>query len=425
MRFATLDAWLAWQAGVHPRAIDLGLERVGAVARRLDLLPPPMPVISVAGTNGKGSSVALLEAMLGAAGVRTGSYTSPHLHRYNERIRRDGRPASDEEIMASFARIDAARGGTSLTYFEFGTLAALDLLRRWRVDVALLEVGLGGRLDAVNLVDADCALFTSIGLDHQAWLGDDVDRIGREKAGIARCGRPAVVAMPDPPDGLLAALAERGARILRCGRDFTVRRHAAGWDWHGPQAALRDLPPPALAGEHQIDNTAGVLMALHTLPAALRPDAAAVRRGLESVRLPGRFERVAAAGVPFELRFDVAHNADAARRLAATLAEHPVPGRTWVLLGVLADKDARAIVQALRDQVDHWLLVTPPAERALPAAALDRALADALPAAAREVSDTPAAAWRRARAALGPGDRLLCTGSFYTVAALQALVAPP
>src|SRR5579859_454571 len=261
----TLDEWLSYQERVNVRSIELGLDRVRAVWQRMGAQPPARRVITVGGTNGKGSTVAMLEAMLTAGGQRVGCYTSPHLLRYNERIRIEGREAGDEALVASFERIEAARGEIPLTYFEFGTLAALDLFARAGLDVAVLEVGLGGRLDAVNIIDADVAVVTTVDLDHMDWLGPDRDRIGVEKAGIARAGRPVIVGEADPPLGLLQALERIGARVERAGVDFSVQREATGWRWAHRDGTAWALPDPALAAPVQYANAAASVAALHAL----------------------------------------------------------------------------------------------------------------------------------------------------------------
>ncbi|MGN6227664.1 MAG: bifunctional folylpolyglutamate synthase/dihydrofolate synthase, partial [Dyella sp.] len=270
----TLAEWLAYQEGVNPRSIELGLDRVRAVWQRMGAPRVAPHVITVGGTNGKGSTVALLEAMLQAAGKRTGAFTSPHLLVYNERVRIDGRDADDASLVAAFERIETARlqgaeAPIPLTYFEFGTLAALDLFARAGVDVAVLEVGLGGRLDAVNIIDADVAVITTVDLDHVDWLGPDRDSIGREKAGIARAGRPAIVGEAQPPNGLLAALAAIGARVERAGVDFHVERLDHGWCWRHRDGTAMQLPDPALAAPVQYANAAAAIAALHALDAGV------------------------------------------------------------------------------------------------------------------------------------------------------------
>lgn len=290
MRFATLDDWLGWQETLHPKAIDLRLERVRTVLQRLQPEPPAYTVITVGGTNGKGSCVAMLDSILRAAGYPVGAYSSPHLLRYNERIRINGVEADDAAICRAFARIDAVRSEISLTYFEFGTLAALELFREAGVDVAVLEVGLGGRLDAVNVLDADAALVVSIGIDHVDWLGADRDSIGYEKAGIYRAGRPAICADPDPPPRLLDFAQSLGASLRRVGRDYHFSQQENSWRWQSDTAQFNDLPLPALAGVHQIGNAAAALAILDSLRDRLLVTAEAIRAGLTQTQLPGRFQ---------------------------------------------------------------------------------------------------------------------------------------
>ncbi|MEZ5540525.1 MAG: bifunctional tetrahydrofolate synthase/dihydrofolate synthase [Pseudomonadota bacterium] len=423
-RFHTLAEWLAWQEQLHPRSIDLGLERVTAVARTLDLLQPACPVITVAGTNGKGSSVAMLESVYRSAGYRTGAYTSPHLLRYNERIRIDGHEVADDALCAAFARVDQARGDISLTYFEFGTLAALLLFRQAAPDLLILEVGMGGRLDAVNAIAADVALVTAIGIDHSAWLGADRAAIAREKAGILRAGRPAVCSDPAPPASLLAHAADLGVRCLCLGQAFSHRRHGDGWDWTGWYSRLERLPLPALSGTHQLDNAAGVLAVTELLGSRLPVGRAAIEAGLSTVRLAGRFQIV--PGSP-QLILDVAHNPDGAAMLAGQLRENPVAGRTWLVLGILADKDAAGFVRALEGIVDCWCLAGLADSRGLDADALTQRLAEPGRARALQRYGSVADALAAAQAAAADSDRIVVTGSFHTVAAALAgpLSLPP
>jgi dihydrofolate synthase/folylpolyglutamate synthase len=415
-RFANLDDWLRWQETLHPRAIDLGLDRLRVVAGRLGLQRPGATVVTVGGTNGKGSCVALLEAILRASGKAVGCYTSPHLLRYNERLRFHGRPIGDEALCAAFQRVDQARDDLTLTYFEFGTLAALVLMQDTQLDVALLEVGLGGRLDAVNLVDADVALVVTVDLDHQEWLGPDRDSIGREKAGIFRPGRPAVVAESDAPRGLLQGAQELGAQLLRRGVDFDLRRHRSGhWDWLGSSCCLPALPPPALPGDCQIDNAAAVLAVLHCGVAGLEVSRSAIEQGLCQARLAGRVQTL-----PGEIPciVDVAHNPQAVRALARELAANPVPGRTLAVVGMLVDKDAQTALAAVSAQVDAWYLAALPGVRGQTAEALAenlRATADRHPLHCfADVSSAELAA----RGDAQPGDRLVVLGSFHTAAAV-------
>ncbi len=410
MRFGSVAEWLAWQQVAHPIAVDPGLDRVGAVYRRLQPARPAT-VLTVGGTNGKGSVAACLDAILGAAGYDTGLFTSPHLIRYHERIRISGREITDAELVAVFARIDAARDGISLTFFEWNTLAALLVFADERVDVAVLEVGMGGRLDAVNLLDADVAAVVSVGLDHCEWLGDSVEKIGAEKAGIFRTGRPAVVGSRSIPQSVLRTAAEVGARLCRLGVDFDYVERADGWDYVGIGSRRRELPLPALAGGMQLGNAATALAMIEAAePSVLVPDEA-VREGLTTVRLPGRFQVI--AGDP-EWILDVAHNADAARALAASLAARPGRGRTVAVCGILGDKDIGAIVRALSGRIDHWIAVGLDGPRALTADDLARRIVES-GATSVESAPSVAAGLRQAQVARMPGDRVLVFGSFLTV----------
>lgn len=427
MRYDTLAAWLAWIERLHPRGIDLGLERVRRAAAALGIGPAlPCPVVTVAGTNGKGSSVALLEAILAAAGYRVAVYTSPHLLRYNERVRIGGREATDAELCQAFERVDRARGDVSLTYFEFGTLAALDLFVRARPDVAVLEIGLGGRLDAVNLVDSDVALVTSISIDHVDWLGPDRESIGAEKAGIFRRGRPAVCSDSEPPRSLFAAAAALGVRLHVPGRDFghaiTDAPAAGGWSWWGGAQRLDTLPAPALAGRFQYHNAAGVLMACRLLEPVLAIPRPAIETGLRRAVLPGRFQRLDGDGVTCIV--DVAHNAGGASALAQTLADRPVPGHTRAVAAILGDKDIDGMVAALASVVDAWHVAPLPVARAAPVERLGACIAARAPGRPLAAHASVADAWRAARDAARPGDRIVGFGSFHTVGEiLQAQAA--
>lgn len=404
-----LADWLAWQEQLNPRSIELGLERSRLVAERLGLLTAPCVTATIAGTNGKGSSAALAAGIWQAAGYRVGRYLSPHLLRYNERIAVDGIEAPDEAICTAFTAIEGARGDLPLTYFEFGTLAALWLFREAGCVVQVLEVGLGGRLDAVNIVDADAALVTNIGLDHTDWLGPDRDSIGREKAGIYRAGRPAICAEREPPASVEAEARRIGARWLAAGRQFDIVRGDAAWSWKGEGAEYRELPLPALPGAFQIDNAAGVLALITALRDRLPVERAAIETGLRRLALAGRYQRHDG------LLLDVAHNLESATVLAAQLRTEPCAGRTWLVLGMLADKPVAEVCRVLATVVDAvWCAGLPP----------PRGLGDdALAAIARQSglmahqAGTVGNAIAGARAAGGPGDRIVVCGSFLTVAA--------
>lgn len=413
MRFSALAEWLAWQEALHPKSIDLGLDRVKRVFRRL--LPRPiLPfTITVGGTNGKGSCVAYLDAILRAQGYRVGTYTSPHLLRYNERICIDGRPVDDEPICRAFSRIDDAREDTSLSFFEFGTLAALDIFSQADLDLQILEVGLGGRLDAVNIVDADAVLLASIDIDHQDWLGTTRESIGFEKAGVLRPHRPAVVVDPDPPASLLD-YAEKLPSDLAClGRDFHYCATESAWTWSGRRHQYRDLPRPALAGDHQCLNAAGVLQVLELIERQWPVEERAVRSGLRNIRLRGRFE-VLRGDVPMVL--DVAHNPQAVGNLAQQLRKW-FPDRTiHGVFALMRDKDVVGVIERIKAVVAHWYL--PPLKVAR--AATPQSLADSLRSLGvdgveyqfKDVSDAVASA--RARA--GAGDVVVVFGSFFLVA---------
>ena len=419
----TLAEWLAYQEQVHPHSIELGLERVRGVWQRMGAPAPARKVITVGGTNGKGSTVALLEAMAQGAGLRVGAFTSPHLLAYNERIRMAGVDADDAALVASFERIEAARGDTPLTYFEYGTLAALDLFARAQLDLAILEVGLGGRLDAVNIVDADVAVITTVDLDHMEWLGPDRDSIGREKAGIARAGRPAIVGELDPPQGLLDALAANGARVERVGTDFHAELHADGWRWRHRDGTAMDLPAPALAAPVQYANAAAAIAALHALwieGGLLVPqDAyAAVCRGLRHAHVAARLQSL--GGNP-PLIVDVGHNPQAARALAAWLDVQP-PARTHAVYGALADKDVAGVIAALGTRITHWHLagLDGASPRGLAMDALAEVLRQTLPQAKADRHADVAGALAAARAVAPPGERILAFGSFFVAAAVIA-----
>ena len=430
----TLADWLALQQGVHARSIDLGLERVRDVARRLGLLDPAYATIIVGGTNGKGSTVAHAAAFAAAAGLRCGTFTSPHLRRYEERIRIGGREATAAELVAAFERIEQARGDITLTFFEYNALAAFELFAHAALDLAVIEVGLGGRLDATNVIDADVAVLCSVGLDHMDWLGDTLESIGAEKAGIFRERRPVVLGSADMPQSVHDAIARLGADARWPGRDFHIERRpsdagvASRWRFAGRQWNFPDLPASALPGGIQFGNAATALAALEALAERRMPtlagslDAAVAARALADVRLSGRFQVL--AGRP-EWILDVAHNPAAAGVFAAALRARPFAdpkraGRTIAVCGMLADKDAAGVGAALAACIDEWVLCSLHEPRGLTA----QALRDRLPAACRVVAmrESVAAACEEARARATPADRIVVFGSFHTVGpALEAL----
>jgi dihydrofolate synthase/folylpolyglutamate synthase len=408
----TLAEWLALQEAVHPKTIDMGLARVGSVARTLGVDKPAHRVITVGGTNGKGSTVAHLDALLRAAGVSTGMFTSPHFLRYNERIRVGGVEVGDDELIDAFERIDAARGSTTLTFFEFNALAALVIFADRRVDVAVLEVGLGGRLDAVNLVDADVGVVCSIGFDHRDYLGDTLELIGAEKAGIFRAGRPAVLSTPEMPASVYSVIDSIGARAVVAGRDFSWQVNGGRWSYRGLRVSLDDLPPSALAGSIQYRNASAALAAIESLDAGYTLNEQTVSHALNDVRLAGRFQVVPG---PVEWILDIAHNEPAARVFAQHVQERHLAagGRTFAVVGILADKDAREIAAALAPVVDHWVLCALPGPRGSTAADL----ANRLRLAEEQVTlaNSVEEGCEAARAATVAGDRVLVFGSVLTV----------
>lgn len=412
-----LSDWLLRIQQQHPQAIAMGLDRVRAVARAMGLAAKPAPcVITVGGTNGKGSTVAFLEAIARAAGLRVGTCTSPHLWRFNERIRIDGIDATDDTIVATFERIDAARGDTPITYFEYATLAAFDIFERAGLDLAILEVGLGGRLDATNLIDADVAVITTVDLDHMDYLGPDRESIGSEKAGILRAGKPCVLGERDPPSSVLRRAYALGAIAIRGHSDYLIDRCDAHWVWREPGFALR-LPYPSLAAPVQVDNAAAAVAALRASILAISDEAFA--RGVAEARVPGRLQRVAESP---EVVLDVAHNPQGARQLAAWLVANPKP--TIAVFAALADKDIEGLVAPLLPLIAEWHLgpITDAGPRGL---GLDVLEARVRAGGAKVIVAHPglAAALAAARAAAGAGGRVLVFGSFHTVAALAP--APP
>ncbi len=415
MSSATLADWLARIEQLHPSEIELGLDRVRGVAEQLGLLPVEVPVVTVAGTNGKGSTVAVMEAVLTGSGTLTGAYTSPHFLRFNERIRVGGEEASDDGIVAAFEAIEQARGGVSLTYFEFATLAALHVFRARAVDVVLLEVGLGGRLDAVNIVDADVSVITSIALDHQDWLGDSLEGIAREKAGILRAGRPAVVSDPAPPGSLWEAASEVcAAPVYRLGHEFEVESTGA-WRFRldggerEVSARVNEALEPA--------NVAGALQALSLL-GRLPVDAG---EALDQAAPEGRRQALKVAGRHYVL--DVAHNPAAVGKLVEYLSASDCNGRTIAVFSVMRDKDAAAMLEGALGAIDAWFLADQPDN---PRAAGAEELASLLRergATLVSVSDNVKQAFRRAQSVQGEEDRVVVFGSFFTVAAVMGQLA--
>ncbi len=409
----TLDDWLAHCEQLHPKTIDMGLDRVRAVAERMGLRFD-CPVFTVAGTNGKGSTCAMLEAILTQAGFRTGLFTSPHLVRFEERCRIRGQNVDASDLVAAFARVESARAEISLTYFEFTTLAILDTLARAGLDAVILEVGLGGRLDAVNIIDTDCAIITSIDIDHAELLGDTREKIGFEKAGILRTGRPAIVSDPVPPQSVLDRATEIGADLWLLGRDFNYSGDKQQWAWAGRGRRYAGLAYPALRGANQLINASGVLAALTAMRQQLPVTAQAVRNGLALVDLPGRFQVV--PGQP-ALVLDVAHNPHSVAALALNLDAMGFYPTTHAVFGAMADKDLAPMLQRMDPLVDRWYFTDLPTPRAASGAALQAAWqavtkrTDAVSA----VFSTPLDALHAAAAKAQAADRIVVFGSFYTV----------
>jgi len=407
----TLKEWLQWQEDLQPWDIVLGLDRVQQVAQNLDLGRPAHQVIVVGGTNGKGSSVALLESIYREAGYRVGACFSPHLLNYNERIRLLGKAVEDPRLCQAFRMVEDARNAVPLTYFEFGILATLWCMSQSDLDVAVLEVGMGGRLDAVNMVDADAALLTNVSLDHCEWLGEDIETIGAEKACIMRRDCPAVFADPDIPGSVRDYAQVHGVPMWRRGEDFGATLHSSHWDWHGMGKILSDLPWCGIGGRIQTDNAAGVLAMVELMQTTLPVNESLLRSGLQNAFLPGRYDWRLRQGT--ECLLDVAHNRSGARSLSMLLAECGKP--VFGVLGMLRDKDSASFVQALSEVVGHWDLVDLPPPRGLRAEELSQKICGS---GHHEMSvhtsmiEALESACARARELAG---MVLITGSFVTV----------
>jgi len=427
VRFDTLHDWLTWQETLHPEEIELGLDRIARVWHDMHQPAFSCPVISVAGTNGKGSSIAMLQSIYLAAGYHVGTYTSPHLYKYNERICIDGKAVADEVIMTSFERIDLSRKAQqqeiSLTYFEFGTLAALDIFAHAELDIILLEVGLGGRLDAVNIIDADIALIASIDLDHQAWLGETRDEIAREKAGILRQNKACIISEPGAPSVIDDYANELPCRCYRAGRDFEYQEEQGQWRWSAKDKIRAGLPHPSLSGKHQLQNAAGVLMAVELLDSRLPVTQQAIRDGLLSASLPGRFE-IREGNTTTIL--DVAHNQAAAKMLAESVKLYASGRRILCVFSLLADKDVKEVVRPFIKNVAHWSIAPLSSSRAMKLETIEAEitlqLAEQTNNDIKSVGVQTHASIKEALAYVqhlaGPGDIILLFGSFHLVAEL-------
>lgn len=410
--FTCLDDWLRWLETLSPAEIDLGLDRVDEVLARL-ALRKPLRVVIVAGTNGKGSSVAMFEALLIAGGESVGSYTSPHIHRFNERIRLNGNAASDADIIAAFEIVEEARHAIPLTYFEFGTLAAMVFFDTVRPSTLILEVGLGGRLDAVNAINPDACLITNVTLDHCDWLGDDVESIAIEKAGVMRSHKPVIFGSKTVPAAIERSAAETGAKLILLGRDFDFEiGEGSRWNWAGNTSRLNGLVMPSLAGRHQVQNAAAVLAVIDALGLSAILAANLINQSLAGVDLPGRIQQVDLNGKSFIL--DVAHNADSARVLCTSLNERAKAGRTLAVVGVLSGKDVTGIVSALSPAIDTWIACTMDVRNAVIADDLAGQITQASGRPCLIVNDIEKALIA-AEARTAPGDTILVTGSFHAV----------
>jgi len=410
---ASLDEWLAWLETLSPTEIELGLDRVAQVLEELRLARPGR-VIHIAGTNGKGSSAAMLEALFMKAGVCVGAYTSPHLNLYNERIRINGASASDQEIISAFVRVEEVRQDLPLTYFEFGTLAAAVIFEARGVETAILEVGMGGRLDAVNAIEPDAGIITNISLDHCDWLGEDIETIAGEKAGIMRGGKPFVFGSRTIPDAIMAMAKNLGTDLRCFGKDFdyTIESTAPNsWIWTGRGSRLSSLEMPALAGEFQLQNASTVLALIEAMQLDRLLDPLLINSAFSQLKLAGRCQEVQ---TDRNWLLDVAHNADAAKALSAYMAESPSEGRTFCIIGMLADKDQAGILSPLREQVDAWVAVTAAGGRAFPAGDLAAGIA-ILTNKPCLIAGSLTEAIQYAHERSSPGDRILVTGSFYVV----------
>ena len=419
----SLSGWLALLEMMHPKAIDMGLERVAQVKERLGI-HFDCPVIIVGGTNGKGSTCAMLESILLQAGYRVGLYTSPHLIDFNERARVNGDPATDDVLVAQFAAVEAMRGDVSLTYFEFTTLAILRLFAQAQLDCVILEVGLGGRLDAVNVIDADVAIVTSVDIDHTDYLGSTREQIGFEKAGIFRAGKTAICGDPVPPKSLIDHAQAIGADLWLFGRDYNYSGDKQQWNYGGRGQRRNSLGYPSLRGANQLLNASAALAALEVLRQRLPVGAQEVRNGLVMVELPGRFQVL--PGRPTVI-LDVAHNPHAAATLAQNMGNMGFHPYTYAVFGAMQDKDIAGVIAHLKDIVDHWCVTDLPLPRAASAAQLKQYLTDAGIVSQTgagversiETFASPAAAFANARSRAGENDRIAVFGSFLTVAGVM------
>lgn len=421
MRFETLAGWLQWQETLHFTEVDPGLERIGQVWNKLGGSKQlPFTVITVAGTNGKGSSVAMLESILRQAGYKTGTYTSPHLLSYNERICINNQPCDDTTICDSFQRIDHSRADTSLTYFEFATLAAVDIFQQQEIDICILEVGMGGRLDAVNLFDTDIALITPISLDHTHWLGTNREAIGFEKAGIITPGKP-VVCSEEPPLSVEKHADSLDSKVYKRGRNFNIKVNESSWQWLSESVQRNQLSYPALEGDYQIQNAAAVVQVISLLnKASFRISDDDINQGLSSVKLAGRFQRIKDGNV--DLILDVTHNQQGANNLDKLLSKNKPTGKTLAVIGMLKDKDAAAIASTLKHVVDEWYLASLTGSRAMTAEQLAQQFSSTIDVADTHQFDSVELAYQQAKNESTTDDQIIVFGSFHTVEVVLKLI---
>jgi dihydrofolate synthase/folylpolyglutamate synthase len=407
-----LAAWLDYIEALHPKSIAMGLDRVNVVKQRLNL-NTQFPIVIVAGTNGKGSTCAMLEHIYHAAGYSVGSYSSPHLLRYNERVRLNSQEVSDEDLVKAFVAVEQARQDTELTYFEYGTLAAVWHLMQKQVDVAILEVGLGGRLDAVNVFEPDSTIVTSIDLDHMEFLGDTRECIGAEKAGVFRVNIPAICGDENPPNSLIEYANRIGAPLKLIGRDFKVEADKESWTYRADQFSIEHMPMPALIGDFQLNNAACVLTTIQSLQHLLPVQVDAIETGLKTVKLAGRFQSW--SNNP-DIILDVAHNPHAAKSLAINLKQSRHQVKTIAVFAMLADKDITGVIQALSSEIDAWYVSTIDNIRGAAASSLSKMILDTLPSAEVKIFNQVVDAFHQACIDANENDRIITLGSFFTVA---------
>lgn len=417
-RFQSLPEWLRWQESLHFTAVDPGLARIGQVWQTINQgAVLPFTIITVAGTNGKGSSVALLESILRTAGYKTGTYTSPHILRYNERICINNNPCSDEDICNIFNEIDTVREDISLTYFEFATLAAIELFKVHKVDIVILEVGMGGRLDAVNLFDTDIALITPISLDHVSWLGDTRELIGAEKAGILRQNKAVICSEESPPDSVLSRAQDLNSPVYKAGTEFRYTISKNNWQWSNSDNEWNKLAMPALEGDYQFQNSAAILQVISLLiEQGYNISQSQINTGLSSVKLMGRFQRIASDDV--EVILDVTHNEQGAQNLAKLLAEYPIEGQTFAVLGMLKDKDAVTVGKILEPAIAQWNVGTLTGDRGMSSKQLSDQLSQHVEADKINQFESLESAYKHTLEQAKKSDRVIVFGSFHTIEAI-------